>query len=110
MKIKILEIRLEEEEVKVRTSDYREFRKYLSKGFFVYDRDNGFYILKRGTKIWVTIVHNRSCSVIDIQKILSQYYKEENNKKLYNFFKRDLKKKKVELTLDSNGYCVLIEK
>ena len=61
-------------------------------------------------KFWVTIEYKEKRSIIDIKKTLSKYYKNNDNTRLYKCFNWDLKKDKVELTLDSNGYYIIVEK
>ena len=110
MEIQVLDVRLETEEVKIRTSDSKAFRKYLDDGFSVFDRNEGTCILKRGSHVWVTIEHNGKCSTIDLKKSLSLYYKKSDNTKAYHFFKKDLEKDKIKLILNPNGYYTLVEK
>ena len=110
MDIRVLDVQLETEEVRISASDHKAFRRYLDQGFSVYERENGFYLLKKGSKILVTIEYKEKRSIIDVKKTLSRYYKKNDNTRLYKCFNWDLKKDKVKLTLDSNGYYILVEK
>jgi len=107
MEAKVLSVICNAPEVIVSANDSKSFRKYLSEGFFVVHRDDGFHKLKK-YEILVTIEYEGKQQVINLRQSLVRYYGKAKDYELVARFQNDLQKKRVILKRGSNGQWRII--
>ena len=109
MEVKIINVELEVKDANIKQSDGKGFRKYLSEGYHVVGRYDGFTQLKR-VRMNTTIEQNDRIRIIDLRDALYSYYGTRRDHELIEKLTQDLAKDCVGLKLDSKGYWKLFRK
>ena len=109
MEARVLGIETDNPEVSVSANDSKSFRRYLSEGFYVLNRKDGFYRLKKGG-ILVTVEYNGKKRMVDFSKCLFAYYGKAKEYELIEKLKNDLGNDIITIEVDSKGHFSIIEK
>jgi len=109
MEAKVIFVESYVPEVVIKQEDYKSFRRYLSEGFSVIKRKEGYYTLRKKGKILVTIEYDGKRKVVNFRKALLEMYGRAEEYNVIKKFKSDLLEGKVAIDVDSEGYCSIIE-
>jgi len=110
MEAKVISMKTYTPEIIIKSDDSKGFRKYLSQGYFVFDKKNGYWILRKNTKIMVTIEYEGTRFTINLRSAFRRYYGEKVEQKWIELFQSDLEANKVMLKEGSNGNFSIVEK
>ena len=109
MEARVITIVTDNPEVSISANDSKGFRRYLSEGFFVLNRKDGFYRLKKGG-ILATVEYNGKQKMVDLRKCLISYYGKFQEYELIEKFNNDLGNNRITIEVDSKGHFSIIEK
>lgn len=107
MKVRVLDIVLQQKEQKVLNTESKKFRKYLKEGFYVCSRTNEYALLKKDEGILVIVEYEGNATTgINLERELARYYgKKASYKTLIKNFEKDLKNKQIKLKLNPKTDC-----
>ena len=81
-----------------------KIEKYLKKGYSVKEERNGYWVLIKKAKVWVTLTNSYCTKTFSIKAdILDYYSKKKISANLVTKFQNDKKKKKITFTMDKEG-------
>ncbi len=81
-----------------------KIEKYLKKGYSVKEERNGYWVLVKKAKVWVTLT-NSFCSKTFSMKsdILDYYGKQKISANLVEKFQKDINDGKISFSMDKDG-------
>ena len=110
MKVESIEL-VVHPKVTLNSRSWKEARQYMSKGYYILQRDVGIIIMEKKPKIMITIENDEGeIKKFDFRHRLAEFYgKEFDTKELYEIFKTDLESGMVQVKKGENGYCVSLK-
>ena len=108
--MKFISIEIYTPEVKIKSNDFKKFRKYLADGYYSYAKEEGYWILRKNPKIMVTFENEDKEYTINLRSGLKKYYGKKDPEKWIKLFGSDIEAGKITLESDSVGYWSIVEK
>jgi len=110
MKVKAIELELHPK-VTLNNRSWKEARQYMSKGYYILQRDVATIIMEKKPKIMITIENDEGeIKQFDFIHCLAEFYgKEFDTKEIYELFKTDLESGMVQVKKGENGYYVSLK-
>jgi hypothetical protein len=91
----------EPEEVRGKYEDTKEYR---NNGYYIKEDRNGYYLLIKPAQLNVTIRDSSCCTTHNMKEIVRKYYGRKCiSKKLADKFEKDIKDKKINILINSQG-------
>lgn len=89
----------------IETQGNREsIKKYLKQGYRIKIERNGYWVLIKSPKVYVTIGNSLVTKTYNMKQEIKDYYEEGKiSLKLANRFKRDVDNGKITIYMDSKG-------
>lgn len=109
MKVKSIEL-VVHPKVTLNNRSWKEARQYMSKGYYILQRDVGIIIMEKKPKIMITIENDDGeIKIIDFRDRLAEFYGNEfHTEQLYEMFKSDFTDGAVIIEKGINGYYVSV--
>lgn len=81
-----------------------KIEKYLKKGYSVKEERNGYWVLIKKAKVWVTLTNSYCTKTFSMKSDILDYYgKQKISTNLVGKFQKDINDGKITFTMDKDG-------
>ena len=111
MATKLLNVTYEASSTREVQGNREKIKKYLNDGYYVKEERNGYWVLVKPAKVWVTIGDQKTRKTFNMkQDICDCYGRKRISSKLLEQFQEDARSGKLKIELDpkNDSYSLLI--